>query len=118
MDAAGPANIDYILYQTLGPDLELPVQRKRVRPFGADELFGAVFLPEDAVAREEICFVVHAVDMFGNVASPEREACGDPVGPGYFHSMCSASPSPRPGNGRGSILLLGLGLALLVRTRG
>ncbi|MBI2892817.1 MAG: hypothetical protein HYY06_04645 [Deltaproteobacteria bacterium] len=100
-DDAGPANMDYILYQTLGPELDLPVERKRVRAFGADP-FGAVFLPEEAVDNERVCFVVHAVDMFGNVAGPEREACGDPVGPGQFRSMCTVGAGAMSGDTDGS----------------
>lgn len=89
-DEAGPANIDYLLVQTSGPTLDGPWLRKRVRTWG-DTLFGAVFLPRAAVAREEICFAVHAEDMFGNRVEPGREACGDPIGPGYFQSMCAVA---------------------------
>lgn len=96
-DEAGAANIDYLLIQTSGPTLDEPWLRKRVRTFGSDSLFGAVFLPHAAVAREEICFEVHAEDMFGNRIEPSREACGDPVGPGYFRSMCGVGGAGVPG---------------------
>lgn len=96
-DEAGAANVDYLLVQTSGPTLDEPWLRKRVRAFGSDALFGAVFLPHAAVAREEICFAVHAEDMFGNRVEPGRQACGDPIGPGYFKSMCTAAGAGLPG---------------------
>jgi hypothetical protein len=109
-DEAGAANIDYLLVQTSGPTLDEPWLRKRVRTFGSDSLFGAVFLPHAAVAREEICFEVHAEDMFGNRIEPTREACGDPIGPGYFKSMCSVVAAGAPGAG---VMGVAFGLATL-----
>jgi len=91
-DEAGAANIDYLLVQTSGPTIDEPWLRKRVRAAGTGgDLFGAVFLPHAAVGREEICFEVHAQDMFGNIVEPGRDACGDPVGPGFFRSICSVT---------------------------
>lgn len=108
-DEAGPANIDYLLIQTSGPTLDEPWLRKRVRTSGGDPLFGAVFLPHAAVARDEICFEVHAEDMFGNLVEPGREACGDPIGPGYFKSICSVAAAGAPG----APGIAGLALALV-----
>jgi MYXO-CTERM domain-containing protein len=105
IDEAGAANIDYLLVQTSGPTLDEPWLRKSVRTSGSDSLFGAVFLPRAAVARDEICFEVHAVDMFGNVVNPGREACGDPIGPGYFESICSVGAAGAPASPPAGFLL-------------
>lgn len=113
-DEAGAANVDYLLIQTSGPTLDEPWLRKRVRTFGSDSLFGAVFLPHAAVAREEICFEVHAEDMFGNRTEPGRDACGDPIGPGYFKSMCSVVAAGAPGGGGVGVVF---GLAALSAAR-
>jgi hypothetical protein len=116
-DQAGAANIDYLLIQTSGPTLDEPWLRKRVRTFGSDSLFGAVFLPHAAVARREICFQVHAEDMFGNRVEPDREACGDPVGPGYFRSLCAIAGAGLPaGPGLGA-LVVGLAALTVARRR-
>lgn len=114
-DQAGAANIDYLLVQTSGPTIDEPWLRKRVRAAGTGDLFGAVFLPRKAVARQEVCFEVHAEDMFGNRVEPGREACGDPIGPGYFRSMCTVAAVGAPSSGALALLVAAAGLSLARR---
>jgi hypothetical protein len=56
--------------------------------------------------------------MFGNVAAPTSEACGDPVGPGQFRSLCGVAPGSNGEADAITLAPLAAALGALARRRG
>jgi hypothetical protein len=112
-------DVEYLLFQTRGPEIEAPRLRARARNFAGPSIPLAFTLtPSEAVSP--ICVVVVAVDGVGHAVEGGK-ACVDPVQGNYFAPLCSAgAPGARPRGGRGVLLISAsvLGLACVARRLG
>ncbi len=112
-------DVEYLLFQTRGPEIEAPRLRARARNFAGPSIPLAFTLtPSEAVSP--ICVVVVAVDGVGRAVEGGK-ACVDPVQGNYFAPLCSAgTPGARPRGGRGALLASAsvLALALVARRLG
>jgi len=110
-------DIEYLLFQTRGPQLERPLLRSRARNFAGISIPLAFTLtPSEAVSP--VCIAILAVDGVGHtVSGPTR--CVDPIQGNFFAPLCSVSA---PGAPRGvassmSVALLGAALAAVLARR-
>jgi hypothetical protein len=97
-------DIEYVIYETRGPNIAGPVERARERLSSAsgascpgmyDACRAVRLTPENATAP--VCFNIQAVDPYGRQDGNTREVCTDPSR-GNFFNGCSVAPRPsRPG---------------------
>ncbi len=109
-------DLEYLLFQTRGPDVAQPILRARARNFAGPSIPLAFTLtPREAAAP--ICVAVLAVDGAGHAVEGPG-ACIDPVQGNYFAPLCSAGlPGARPSRTHGGAAgaLAAIGAALCVR---
>ncbi len=112
-------DVEYLLFQTRGPEIEAPRLRARARNFAGPSIPLAFTLtPAEAVSP--ICVTVVAVDGVGR-AVEGGTACVDPVQGNYFAPLCNAG-APGAGHAGARVTWLAsaslLGVALVVRRLG
>lgn len=82
-------DIEYLLFLTRAPDLEVPVFVGRTRNFASDEITMAFVLDREMVTGN-LCAAVVAVDGAGHMSSSD-EVCGNPLEGAFFEPLCSTS---------------------------
>jgi hypothetical protein len=122
------SDIEYVVYQTIGPGITAPVERARavgtVTPSScgggsADEQC-KTFRLSGANAEGTLCFNIQAIDAYGRNDGNAVEACIDPHAGNTFVGACDARPPmPRRGTrtwlGLLAVGALATGMALVVR---
>jgi hypothetical protein len=108
-------DIEYLLFQTRGPQLDRPVLRARARNFSGS-VVPMSFVLEPSEAVSPVCVAVVAVDGAGRTATTQGE-CLDPIDGAFFEPLCAAVPPVPAGRGAaGALAAAALG-ALLVAER-
>lgn len=114
-DDGALGSIEYLLYQTRGPDLAAPRLVDRVRNFSTSTISMA-FLVSAEEASGSLCLVAFAVDGQGNLDDDMEPYCFEPIVGNYFEPICAAGGS---GPRRLPVGALGFALMLLaLRRRG
>lgn len=107
-------DIEYLLYITRGPDIDVPILVSRARNFASDDITMAFVLDGETVSGP-ICTAVLAVDGAGH-SSSSREVCGNPLDGAFFQPLCDTTAPGRPASiGSWLVVLCLLGTSFAVR---